>query len=427
MDYQKIKIWLEQKLKIVWEWINTNIVNWESVEQIFYIIFILGAAFVLSNKTASWTKNKFKDRRKSFIRTNASVREIYFLLYSTAFLWTATLFSEQIGTSFNVLRIAASLMTAWGIIRFTSSTIKSVFWSRVVAITLWGIAALNIIGALSPTIKLLDDASVNLGDVKFSLLMVIKILLAFSLLIWAVRFISNLLERSFRKSKILTPSQRVLFHKLTVISLYALAFFIGMNIVGLDLTVLTVFSGALGFGIGFGLQKVFSNLISGIILLLDKSVKPGDVIAIGDTYGWVNSLGARCISVITRDGKEHLIPNENLITQEVENWSYSDSRIRIHIPVGIAYDSDLPLAKKIMLEAVAKNPRVLADPEPRCLILGLGDSSIDHELRAWIDDPANGISNIKSDIYYNIIEGFRENNIEIPFPQRDVNMKPVSN
>ncbi len=152
-------------------------------------------------------------------------------------------------------------------------------------------------------------------------------------------------------------------------------------------------------------------------------VKPGDVVAIGDTYGWVNSLGARCVSVLTRDGKEHLIPNENLITQEVENWSYSDQKVRVHIEVGVSYNSDIHLVKELLLKAIEDHPRVLSDPAPVCLITGFGDSSIDHDIRAWISDPEQGVTNVKSEIYYRIWDLFKEHNIEIPFPQRDIHIK----
>lgn len=164
-------------------------------------------------------------------------------------------------------------------------------------------------------------------------------------------------------------------------------------------------------------------MISGIILLMDKSIKPGDVIAVEGSYGWVNALGARYVSVLTRDGKEHLIPNENLITQTVENWSYSDSKVRLHIPIGVSYDSDVRLVQKLLLQAVQDQPRVLKEPEPRCLITGFGDSSIDCEIRAWIFDPQQGIANVKSDIYFRIWELFKEHGVEIPFPQRDIHIK----
>ncbi|MDP2758138.1 MAG: mechanosensitive ion channel, partial [Desulfurivibrionaceae bacterium] len=187
----------------------------------------------------------------------------------------------------------------------------------------------------------------------------------------------------------------------------------------------TVFTGAVGVGIGFGLQKIFSNLISGIILLLDKSIKPGDVITVGETYGWVNSLGARYTSLIAPDGKEFLIPNEDLITQQVENWSFSNSTVCLRIPVGIAYSSDVRKAMALCEEAARQTARIIQDPPPRCLLVAFGESSVDLELGAWISDPANGVKNVKSDVLLKIWETFQKEGMEIPFPQRDVHLKTM--
>ena len=205
--------------------------------------------------------------------------------------------------------------------------------------------------------------------------------------------------------------------------LYTLAVLAVLNSLGIDLTALAVFSGAVGLGIGFGLQKVFSNLISGFILLLDKSVKPGDIIALGDTYGAINRLSARYVSVITGDGTEHLIPNEELISQRVENWSFSSENVRIHIPVGVSYNTDPRRAMALCVEAAEDTPRILSEPKPTCLMSGYGESSVDLELLAWISDPVNGILNVKSALYLSIWDKFKAHNIEIPFPQRDLHIR----
>ena len=206
------------------------------------------------------------------------------------------------------------------------------------------------------------------------------------------------------------------------IAIIAAAFFFGIDVLGIDLTAFAVFSGALGLAVGFGLQKTVSNLIAGITLLLDRSIKPGDVIVVGDSFGWVNKIGVRAVSVITRDGKEHLIPNENLMTQEVENWSYSDRNVRIHIPVGIAYDSDLDLAQKLMMQAALDSPRVLKSPRPNVWLTGFGESSVDHEILAWIADPEAGVGNVRSDVLGRLWHLFRDHGVTIPFPQRVVHM-----
>jgi small-conductance mechanosensitive channel len=251
----------------------------------------------------------------------------------------------------------------------------------------------------------------------------VKGLLAFAAVLWVANVLARLSETQIQRVDQLTPSLRVLISKVLRVMFIVFAIVIGLNTVGIDLTSLAVFSGAVGVGLGFGLQKVVSNFISGIILLLDRSIKPGDVIAIEDTYGWVNKLSARHVSVITRDGKEHLIPNELLITERVENWSYSDRNIRLKIPVGISYDADPREALALMKEAAAECPRILKKPEPRALMIGFGDSSVDLELRCWISDPNNGVANIKSDVLLLIWDKLHEHGIEIPFPQRDVHIK----
>ena len=147
------------------------------------------------------------------------------------------------------------------------------------------------------------------------------------------------------------------------------------------------------------------------------------MIAVGETYGWIQSLGARYVSVVTRDGTEHLIPNEELITQRVENWSYSNSLVRLKVPVGISYNADLHKAIELVLQAARGAPRVLATPTPICLLKGFGDSSVDLELRFWINDPNNGVSNVKSDILLGVWDRFHEHGIEIPFPQRDLHLR----
>ena len=202
-----------------------------------------------------------------------------------------------------------------------------------------------------------------------------------------------------------------------------LSFAIALTTVGLDLSSFALLGGAVGVGIGFGLQKVVSNLVSGLILLLDRSIKPGDVIEIDGTYGWINSLRARYASVITRDGKEHLIPNEDLITSKVVNWSFSDKNVRVRVPIGISYDSDPREAIELCLEAARAAPRVLNDPEPRCLVIAFGEHSVKLQLRFWIEDPSNGVGNVRSEVLLAVWDQFQKAGIEIPYPQQDIHVR----
>jgi small-conductance mechanosensitive channel len=339
------------------------------------------------------------------------------------FQWVGTGIAHYYELPYGALRIVSSLLTAWIVIRLLSHLIRDSGWSRLIAASAWIIAALNIVGVLDDVVSFLDQFGMSIGDVNLTLLAVIKGGLIVALLLWLAGVVSELVEKRINTVHNITPSGKALIAKMVKIVMITLAVLIGMDSVGIHLTSLAIFSGALGVGLGFGLQKIFSNLVSGFILLLDKSIKPGDVIAISGTYGWINSLGARYVSVVTRDGIEHLIPNEELITQRVENWSHSSSLVRLRIPVSISYDSDLHLAIRLCLEAVEHLDRVLNDPAPRCLVKAFGESSVDLEIRLWISDPQNGRSNMISDIYLKIWDLFHEHGVSIPYPQRDLHVK----
>lgn len=216
--------------------------------------------------------------------------------------------------------------------------------------------------------------------------------------------------------------------KLITLAVWALAILIGIDILGIDLTALAVFSGAFGLAIGFGLQKTFGNLIAGIILLMDRSIKPGDVIAVADqagnsTFGQIRKIGIRAVSVTTRDQREYLIPNENLMINQVENWSYSSRNVRMQVEVGISYKADIAKAEELMLEAARSSKRVLEVPPPTVWLNAYGDSSVNFTIHCWIRDPEGGVGNVRSEVLKKLWWLFKENDIEIPFPQRDLNLR----
>jgi small-conductance mechanosensitive channel len=299
-------------------------------------------------------------------------------------------------------------------------------WEQIVSTTIWGVAALHLLGLLEPLMKALDSIAFTLGDVRLSALLIMKLVILSALYILLAIWVSGLVDRRLRRSLHLNASIKVGLSKIVKVGLLAIAVLAALTEVGLNLTSLTVFGGALGVGIGFGLQKIVSNFISGFILLGDRSIRPGDIITIGDNFGWVRELRARYIVVRNRDGVETLIPNENLVTSEVINWSYSDLNVRVRIPVQISYHDDPERAMEIMLQAATVNHRVLKDPEPVCRLMEFADSGIALELRIWMMDPEEGIGNIRSDINLAIWRGFKEAGITIPFPQRDVHLHPVA-
>ena len=279
------------------------------------------------------------------------------------------------------------------------------------------------VGGLKPIMDALDSVAFMIGSRRLSLLIAIQIAIALLALYVAVRFVNRLVGASIRRATGLDATQQLLAQKLAGIVIIAVAFFIAIDLAGIDLTALAVFSGALGLAVGFGLQKTFGNLIAGIILLMDRSIKPGDVIVVGDSFGTVGKIGVRAVSVVTRDGKEHLIPNEDLMTREVENWSYTNTNVRLHIPVGVAYDCDLPLAQKLMIQAASEAKRVLKVPTPTVWLRQFGENAVEHEILAWIPDPEAGVGSVQSEILNRLWQLFRENGIDIPFPQRDVRVK----
>lgn len=273
-------------------------------------------------------------------------------------------------------------------------------------------------GGFAPVAGMLDGVGMDLGKRRVTLLGIVTMAATCVALFALVRLTNRMIGRSITRAHGLDATQKLLAQKLAAIIVIVAAFFIGVDLLSIDLTAFTVFSGALGLAVGFGLQKTFGNLIAGLILLMDRSIKPGDVIVVGDSFGWVNKIGVRAVSVITRDGKEHLIPNENLMTQEVENWSYSDRNVRVRIPVGIGFDSDLKLAQELMLRAAQESPRVLRNPKPNIWLTAFGENRVEHDILVWISDPESGVGSVKSDVLNRLWLLFRDHGITIPYPQR---------
>jgi small-conductance mechanosensitive channel len=326
----------------------------------------------------------------------------------------------------NLIEVTVSLLAAWVVIQFTSILIRDRALRRAAALLAWTVAALNVVDLLDPVMRILDSSAVQIGGFRLSVMVVLKGLALFALLLWSALLASRALERRLGASERLSPSVKVLFGQLSKIIFVSVAIVVSLAAVGVDLTAFAVFTGALGVGIGLGLQKVVANLFSGVLLLMDHSIKPGDVVAVGKTYGWINFMGARYVSVITRDGTEHLIPNETLVTTPVENWSYSNDLVRLKIPIGISYKSDPRKAIALILEATADVARVLKEPKTVVLMKGFGDSSVDLEVRFWINDPRNGISNVKSEVLLRVWDRFHAAGIEIPYPQRDLHIRSNS-
>lgn len=407
-----------------WHWIDTEVLTESTAIQVGCIVIALVVALALArparrfySRLFDWLPDRWRDSSARIIGD-----------ISFPFLWLVLqigvlIVAEVSGWPDHVLNITVSLLTAWVVIRIASQLIRDPTWAKFFAVTAWTVAALNIVGVLEPTIALLDEASVRVGEVRISALTVIKGVVTLVILLWLATVSSRLLEQRVQALPNLTPSVQVLIGKMIKIVFVTIAILAAVNAVGIDLTALAVFSGAVGVGLGFGLQKVVSNFVSGIILLLDRSVKPGDTIAVAGYFGRVDSLGARYASVVTRDGIEHLIPNEEFITTRVENWSYSNELLRLRKTVGVHYKTDIHHAIALCLEAADSVPRILKDPKPVCLLKDFGESSVDLEMRYWINDPMNGRANVTSQLLLAIWDKFHEHGIEIPYPQRALHLR----
>jgi len=311
---------------------------------------------------------------------------------------------------------------AWVVISVLSQAIGSRTISRVVAFGGWIYAALYILGITDNATLFLDNIGFELGTARITLLLLIKVSVVLTVTLWFAITAGSFFESRIRRSEELTPSLRVLIGKMLKITLVVLAVTVALSGLGIDLTAFTLFSGAIGVGIGFGLQKVVSNFISGVIILLDRSIKPGDTISLGDTFGWIRELSARFVSVVTRDGREHLIPNEDFITKEVINWSFSNELVRLDVHFGVSYDSDPHQVSALAIAAAATVQRVLPSNTPVCWMTGFGNSSVDFILRFWIDDPQNGLTNIRGKVLLALWDSLQENGISIPYPHREIIM-----
>ena len=361
-----------------------------------------------------------KWRMRALVVFHRRLRMVFFVLL----IWLVVFVMREITwpSRSYLLAIIANLAAAWLLIAFATRLIKNALMRSIVRYGAWIWVTLSITGLADKTQDLLDSVAFTMGETRLSLWLVIQAIVIVATLLTLARIISSTTAATIRSNKDISPSMQVLAIKFLQVALFGTAFFLGLRIVGVDLTGLAVLSGAIGVGLGFGLQKVVSNLVSGIIILLDKSIKPGDVISLGDTFGWINSLGARYVSVVTRDGKEYLIPNEDLITGQVVNWSHSNEFVRLDIYFGTAYSNDPHKVREIAINAAKSVDRVLSFKAPVCHIVGFGDSSVDYILRFWIRDPTGGLTNIRGNVYLALWDAFQEHGISIPFPQREVKL-----
>jgi len=315
-----------------------------------------------------------------------------------------------------LLGIAGDLATAWVVIALVASLIRNPFINRLVSVTAWTIAALSILGLLNDTVAALDARAIVIGGLRVTPLLVLKTVVLLAVAMWAAAVASSFLDRRVRHVAGLTPSIQVLLGKLIRIGVMTVAVVVVLSTVGIDLSVLAIFTGAIGVGVGLGMQKIVSNFVCGIILLADKSIKPGDVITIGDHFGWVAHMGTRYTSVDMKDGRELLVPNEDLVTQRVINWSYSSDLMRLEVKFSTTYDSDLHKTRAAAVQAALSVEQVLKAPSPVCHLTGYGSTAIEYVLWFWIKDAATGPTGVRSAVMIALWDTFEREGVKLPIP-----------
>lgn len=416
---------LEIQNKLV-KWFFDFIWTIDCGAQAIIIVLSVGLAFLI----ARLAKPRLNDLINK-LSIPFRLTEIFYSCLKLIFPFVAMIFifigSKIVGPSGLDLSVTftmaiTKILLAWIIIKIIAQFIEHRFARNIIAFTVLGLVALSIFGVFDQTMTLLDSIGFSIGEFRLSALSVTKGVLGIFILLYGALFLANILDKRISSSRSLTPSSRVLISKITRVFLVVVALVVGVTSAGIDLSLFAVFSGAVGLGIGFGLQKVISNLFSGMLLLLDQSIKPGDIIEIDQTFGWVNHMGARYTELVTRDNKSYLVPNEEFITQQVINWSHGNTLVRIETTFGVHYDSDPHEVKRLAIEATTKPDRVVDSPSPVCHLVEFGDSSLNFVLRYWIKDAEKGITNTKGDVMLAIWDIFKENNIDIPYPHREVFM-----
>lgn len=418
---------LQDIWETTWNWAQTEL--WENgglIELVIVATSVLISAFVYTLIRRRLIVGIEKAKWPVQVKHMASnLRKLVFPILSLILIFIGTaIISGNFTGNFDVsLNIGImKVLLAWIIIRAAVQFIENSLIRNIFALIIWTVLALSILGVLDQTTATLDGIGFSIGEFRLSALAVIKGILSIFILLYLAIFFSGFVENRVFKTKSLTRTSQVLIAKIIRVSLIVVALLIGITSAGIDLSLFAVFGGAIGLGIGFGLQKGISNLFSGMLLLMDRSIKPGDVIELPDmqTFGWVNQMAARYTEIITRDNKSVLIPNEDFITQRVVNWSHGNSLIRVSLDFGVNYNSDMEHVVQIAIEAAKKPERVVSFREPVCWMTEFGDSSVNFKLRFWIKDAEQGVTNVKGQVMMELWKLLKEHNINIPFPHREV-------
>jgi small-conductance mechanosensitive channel len=415
---------MNNDIQLIWHEIQGDLSTSVIVWQLAIIAASVTVAWLINGMLRNYVMHRAPEHWKLAI---GSINRALFPLSSLVFI----LLSQLILSGWQhtgLLRLAARLLLAMAVIRLIVYLLRYLFspggWLKalesVIGWSIWGTLALYLTGVLPQIMQGLEDMRFNIGKNPVNLLLVLQALLTVVVTIFIALWLSRLLENKLMRAEQVNVNLRVVLGKIIRIILLFIATLIALSAVGLDITLLSVFGGALGVGLGFGLQRIASNYVSGFIILLDKSMQIGDVITVEGHYGVVSDLRTRYLVLRKLDGTEVIIPNETLITNVVINHSFTDHKARVQIPLQVSYDSQLELAMQLVLDAVKRHPRVLDTPEPAVLVKGFGESGIDLILSVWIPDPEEGSATLQSAIYLDVWRAFQQKNISIPYPQHEV-------
>ena len=417
---------MNSEINIAWQELyadlSTTIIAW----QIGLIVVSLLLAWSINGLLRAYVMKYAPENWKVGI---SSINRVLFPLSSLFFVFIGKLVLGHWQHT-GILKLAAILLVAMAVIRLVVYALRYIFaptgWVRTmesaISSTVWLMLALYLSGLLPELLEGLEGISFSVGKHPITLLLIIQALLTILITLFIALWASRMLENKLMRAEHINMNMRVVMGKLIRVMLSSVAILIGLSAAGLDITLLSVFGGALGVGLGFGLQKIASNYVSGFIILLDESVHMGDVITVDGHYGVVSDLRARYMVLRKLDGTEVLVPNEGLITSAVINHSFSDRNARVQLPVQVSYDGDLELAMQLMQDIVVHHPRVLADPAPAVLVKGFGESGIDLNLIIWIPDPEEGSAALQSSIFLQIWREFQKHSIAIPYPQREIRL-----
>lgn len=420
--------------KIEFQRFGIDLLNDLQQATIWWQLAVIGVAFLIAYAVRLRLKGSLQARQQASKAVSiavgwGSVNRALMPLSAAAIVFAGKEILERY-QSVALLKLALPLIVSFAIIRLAAYLLRKVLapsgvlvaTERIISTIVWLGVALHISGFLPDIVAALDSYTFKVGKHSISFLSLLGSVFAIVVTLLVSLWLSRVIEERLMRSQTMELNTRVVMTKFVRAFLLLIGIFVALAVAGIDITVLSVFGGALGVGLGFGLQKIASNYVSGFIILLDRSLRIGDFLTVDNRYGAVTRLTARYVVLRNLDGTEAIIPNETLITSTVLNHSSVEHHTRLQLPLQISYSSPVERAREVLLEIATQNPRVLREPAAEVFIKGLGDSGIDLELSVWIGDPEGGQNNLRSSLYSEILARFGPEGIEIPFPRRDIHL-----